>query len=192
MAAVPADEESSVKALCLVAHPDDCALFGYQFIDDHADWDWQIWYLTHAMDSDRVQELRKFWKLRGVSVAAAGFIDDWDHVNRGELGFDPAHARTLITGACEDLDLLLTHNAVGEYGHPHHLFINSVVQDIAVPKVYFGTWPDHANHIIKLDSAPYSSDELPLHKNIVDGFDLTSWKYLITPAAENLVKYGND
>jgi LmbE family N-acetylglucosaminyl deacetylase len=178
-----------VKALCLVAHPDDCVLFGYQFIVDHSDWDWHVWYLTYTDDSDRVQELRKFWKLRGVSVSAGGFIDDWDHVSSGELGFDAAQASACVLSASRDFDLLLSHNAVGEYGHPHHLFIHDAVKDLEIPKVYFGTWPDQANHLIVLETAPYSSGELPLHKNVIDDFDLTNWKYLITPESENLVNY---
>ena len=178
--------------MCLVAHPDDCAIFGYQFIADRSDWQWEVWYLTYALDSDRVQEMQEFWNRRNIKVCAGGFIDSWDHVSRGELGFDSSHARVLIQAACEGFDLLLTHNAVGEYGHPHHLFIHDVANQISTPKVYFGTWPDHTNHMIKLDAAPYSTDELPIHKSVIDGFDLTSWKYLITPEAKNLVQYGNE
>ena len=181
-----------MKALCLVAHPDDCVLFGYKFITDHPHWDWHIWYLTYTSDSDRVEEMRKFWNKRNVKVCSGGFVDDWKHVSVGQLGFDKDHAKTCITGASNGYDILLSHNAVGEYKHPHHLFIHEVVKNISIPKVYFGTFPHHCNHIIKTETVAFNSDELPIHKSVIDDFDLTSWKYLITPEAENLVNYTHE
>lgn len=181
-----------MKAICLVAHPDDCAIFGYQFISEHADWDWSVWYLTYTLDSDRLKELKSFWNSRGVSVGAGCFIDSWDHVSRGELGFDAAHAKTLIGGACEGFDLILTHNHKGEYGHPHHLFIHDAVQQMAVPKVYFGSGIDTHNWSRKLLDPAFDSNELPLHKSVIDEFDLTNWRYLITPEAGDVLEYEHE
>lgn len=178
-----------MRALCLVAHPDDCALFGYKFITDHNDWDWQIWYLTYHDHSERVEELRQFWDKRAIPVSAGGFPDQWEHVSKGEIGFDRSEAEQAIKSTTRDHDVLLTHNAAGEYGHPHHLFIHDIVKDLDVPKIYFGTFPEHCNLVLKTDDPLFDSSELPMHKSVVDGFDLTSWKYLITPEAADIVKY---
>ena len=181
-----------MKAVCLVAHPDDCAIFGYQFIVDHADWDWSIWYLTYTLDSDRVQEMQQFWNRRHVKVAAGGFIDSWDHVSKGQLGFDAAHAGTLISGAVEGAGLILTHNHLGEYAHPHHLFIHAEAQRLSVPKVYFGRGIDDHNWSKQLSEPAFDSNELPLHKSVIDGFDLRDWRYLITPEAGDVLEYEHE
>lgn len=181
-----------MRALCLVAHPDDCAIFGYQFIMDHRDWDWHICYLTYKPDHRRSREMAAFWNARGIETQHLGVPDRWEFVKDGLLGFDPSDISSHLVDVCYGYDLLLTHNVVGEYKHPHHLFIHETVKHLDIPKVYFGTWPDHANRVIQIDAAPFSTDELPIHKSVIDGFDLTNWKYFVTPEAENLVKYTHE
>lgn len=181
-----------MRAICLVAHPDDCAIFGYQFIADNPSWDWSVWYLTYTLDSDRVQELKKFWNSRGVSVGAGGFCDSWDRVGKGELGFDADHARTIMRGAIEGYDLILTHNSEGEYGHLHHRFIHDFVQQVSTPKVYFGNGSVQFNWNRLLELPPFDSNELPLHKSVIDGFDLKDWRYIITPEAGDVLEYEHE
>ena len=42
-----------IKALCVVAHPDDCVIFAKPFIDTHKQYDWNI---SHTYGAD-VQQL---------------------------------------------------------------------------------------------------------------------------------------
>lgn len=180
-----------MKALCFVAHPDDCAIFGYHFIDTYKQFDWHIEYLTYNQDHERAREVTEFWSKRNVTTGFCNFPDRWDDVKEGRLGFGDELAAQLIRSRSQGYDIILTHNSLGEYGHPHHLFINKVMQDINVPKVYFGTFPDVCNKLIQLDEPPFDYRELPIHADIVKGFDLTNWKYFITPEAEDLLQYIN-
>jgi LmbE family N-acetylglucosaminyl deacetylase len=48
-----------------------------------------------------------------------------------------AEALRVLRRAAEGYELVITHNEVGEYGHPHHRVVNKAVKDMAVSKVYF-------------------------------------------------------
>ena len=176
-----------MKAVCVVAHPDDCVLFAYQFIMDHKDWDWKICYLTYERSHPRSTEVAKFWQRRGISTMFAGLPDVWEYVEKDELGFDTEPAEKWIRAMCDDVDIILTHNHLGEYGHPHHKFINKVMGFIHAPKVYFGTYPEYYNQLTSTVKPPYDIDELPLHLDVIRNVDITSWKYFITPEAQSMV-----
>ena len=66
-----------MKALCLVAHPDDCVIFAYSFIHNHPEHEWTIGYLTYTAQDPRGQELSAFWKQRGIECVFLGFEDHW-------------------------------------------------------------------------------------------------------------------
>jgi len=42
-----------MKALCLVAHPDDCVIFAYSYIYNHPEMSWTICYLTYTEQAER-------------------------------------------------------------------------------------------------------------------------------------------
>jgi LmbE family N-acetylglucosaminyl deacetylase len=44
-----------MKALCLVAHPDDCVIFAYSYIYNHPEHNWTIGYLTYTAQIHAVQ-----------------------------------------------------------------------------------------------------------------------------------------
>ena len=176
-----------MKAVCLVAHPDDCAIFAYQFIMEHRDWDWTICYLTYQRTDPRGAEIADFWKRRGIPTMFAGLSDIWESVNKRELGFKSRDAEQWIRAVCDGADIILTHNEKGEYGHPHHIFIHKVTSFITIPKIYFGSYPDYCNQLISTVTPPYDPSELPLHEEVIRGFDLTKWKYYITAAAQKLL-----
>ena len=75
------------RALCLVAHPDDCLIFGFHYILSHCQYRWSIAYLILANDSPRVEEMRKYWGQHSV------------HVSSLELPHDPAPA-DVTRGRC--------------------------------------------------------------------------------------------
>jgi LmbE family N-acetylglucosaminyl deacetylase len=176
-----------MKAICMVAHPDDCVIFAYQFIMEHADWDWKICYLTYNRTDPRGAEVADFWERRNIQTMFAGLPDAWEYVERGEIGFDTEPAEKWIRAVCDGTDIILTHNKKGEYGHPHHIFINQVMKFIRIPKIYFGNYPEYYNQLIYTPTLPFDPSELPLHEEVIRGFDLKSWKYFITPEAQTLL-----
>ena len=174
-----------MKAIAVMAHPDDCALFGYYLIKDlgkHLDW--HICYLTHGDYDERYQEMKTFWESRGVSVSTLGFEYEWDDVVANKLTFNETEATTKVLEKVNDYDLIFTHNHLGDYGHVHHLFLNNVLKTTDKPKVYTGIFPDECNINHMYDTSPYIGDDLPLHKSVVDDWDVKSYKYFITPEAE--------
>jgi len=173
-----------MKALCLVAHPDDCVIFGYGFIKKYP-FEWTIAYLTHKTDDERSVEFQQFWSHRNIKTIHGEYKDDWNTVQRGELGFSEIDAAEFCKRIPNNFDLLLTHNHFGEYGHIHHKFINSCVKDLLIPKVYFGNFPQYYNEIIHTE--PYNVYELPLHKDVILGFDNSTFKYYITNEAKSLL-----
>ena len=127
-----------MKALVLVAHPDDCVIFASAYMDAHPDHEWTIVYLTHWRFHKRGREMSKYWKKRGIKTCYLGFKD-----HGRDLGLDGLHtwskieALRVLRRAAVGYDLILTHNEEGEYGHPHHRVVHNAVKDFPVSKVYF-------------------------------------------------------
>ena len=77
-----------------------------------------------------------------------------------EISFDRELATAKIETACAGSDLLVTHNHLGEYGHVYHVFVNSVVAEIDIPKVYFGYSDDNDNNLLILPKT-YGNLKIP-------------------------------
>lgn len=175
-----------MKAVCLVAHPDDCVIFAWPFIEAHAKFNWHIVYLTHCEWDPRAQEMRAYWSKRNIATTFLGYTDDWEHVKRGELGFDQAQAQRELIAVGNQFDLILTHHQDGDYGHLHHKFVNRVAREIDAPKVYFAS--DFNYNTEYTVQQPVNVDELPLHRSVVEGFqDRDTGRYIVTPTAESLL-----
>ena len=56
------------RALCMVAHPDDCLIFGYHYILSHRQYRWTIGYLILDDHSPRVEEMRGYWARHAIDV----------------------------------------------------------------------------------------------------------------------------
>ena len=76
--------ENAGRALLLVAHPDDCIIFGYPFLHDHPKFKWDIIYLTYFDKDDRAREVRSFWRKHNIDTYFLGNRDDYSYVERGE------------------------------------------------------------------------------------------------------------
>jgi LmbE family N-acetylglucosaminyl deacetylase len=157
-----------MKAMALVAHPDDCVIFAYSYMHNHPEYSWTVCYLTYTKLDDRGIEFDKFWNQRGIAVKFLGFDDWWDSIKNCPGAIDPDLARIAVQQAIHDQDLLLTHNSAGEYGHPHHVLVHECAQHHPRRVVF----ADPGTGTVKYQIGPgiYSLDELPLHKDIVLGF----------------------
>jgi LmbE family N-acetylglucosaminyl deacetylase len=127
-----------MKALVLVAHPDDCVIFASGYMDAHPEHEWSIVYLTCWRFHKRGREIARYWHKRGVKTKFLGFKD-----HGRDLGLNGLHtwpeikALKALHKAALGYDLILTHGAKGEYGHPHHAIVHKSVKDFNVSKVYF-------------------------------------------------------
>ena len=63
-----------MKAVCLVAHPDDCVIFGWPFIEAHPEFVWQNVYLTYNKQDPRAIEADNFWKTKNIPTTTRNSI----------------------------------------------------------------------------------------------------------------------
>jgi len=176
-----------MRAITVVAHPDDCVIFAWPFIEAHPEFSWTILYLTYTPWEPRAKEISAYWQQYNIPTIFLGFQDDWEYVKLGELGFDGKQASAEIAGIAKEYDLILTHFEDGDYGHVHHKFVNQSVQPIDKPKVYFASTFNY-NTEYKVQN-PVMTDQLPLHKSVIEEFqDRNIGRYIVTPTAESLLK----
>lgn len=159
-----------MKALCLVAHPDDCVIFGYSYMHNHPEYSWTICYLTYAEWDARGREFKKFWQQRGVSCVFLGYTDDYHDIENKKISFNTEQARREIGNIIKPYDLVLTHDELGDYGHIHHVFVHDSAKHH--PKLVTFARPGEGT-TYTVPSGTYSLDELPLHREIIQGFHTT-------------------
>ena len=148
-----------MKALVLVAHPDDCVIFASAYMDAHPEHEWAITYLTHWRFHKRGREMTRYWRKRGIKTRYLGFKD-----HGRDLGLNGLHtwsekeALRVMGRSVKGYELILTHGEEGEYGHPHHRVVHKAVNDLPIAKVYFSL--DTSDLALPLNIA---MDELPRH-----------------------------
>jgi len=153
----------------MVAHPDDCVIFGWSFMYNHAHLPWTVGYLTYDAESDRGQELARFWHRRGVSTVFLGYVDDYHDLETGVCSFDTVAAGCSIRDLVTDYDLILTHDPQGDYGHLHHRFVYHSVAAVHDRIITFApTTGPGARY--EIPGPAYDSEELPLHRSVIQGF----------------------
>jgi CDP-glycerol glycerophosphotransferase (TagB/SpsB family) len=180
-----------MRALALVAHPDDCVIFAWPFIEAHPEFVWTILYMTYTQSSSRGTELNNYWKKRNIPTVFLGFNDDWEFVKNGELGFNAEQANREMVNIGNQYDLILTHFEDGDYGHIHHKFVNTAAKQIDKPKVYFASTFNYNTQYVVQESVAVG--ELPIHKEVIEQFqDRDIGRYIITPEAELLLKNKNE
>jgi LmbE family N-acetylglucosaminyl deacetylase len=157
-----------MKALVLVAHPDDCVIFASAYMDAHPEYEWDIVYLTHHWWEKRAREMTRYWRRRGIKTKFLGFKDhgrDLGSLTLKTWAEDSA-IKTLRKIAIK-YDFILTHGEEGEYGHPHHCVIHKAVKDFNVSKVYFSldesdlAYPTN----IALKELPRHAESILIHAN---------------------------
>jgi hypothetical protein len=158
-----------MKAVAVVAHPDDCVIFAYGFIHHYAKFDWTIVYLTYTDQHARAQEIKAFWQRRGIKTKFLGYSDNYRDLETQTISFDTQSAARDILISTSDSDLILTHNHLGEYGHLHHKFVHQTIADHHDRVVYFSS-NNQGNIKYEVPAGSYSLDELPLHRAVVGSF----------------------
>lgn len=157
-----------MKAMAMVAHPDDCVIFAYSFMHNHPEYSWTVCYLTYTESDSRGKEFAEFWRRRNVAVKFLGYQDNWHDIENNKISFDEQSARQDIQRIIADQDLVLTHDQNGDYGHIHHKFVNNCTHGHACRVTFAGPGKGTVKYSVK--PGTYSLDELPLHKNVIAGF----------------------
>lgn len=151
----------------MVAHPDDCIIFAYSYIYNHADMDWTIVYLTYTENDVRGRELAEFWGRRDIPCQFLGYVDDYRDIENNRISFNEQAARGQIREHCDRYDVVLSHDEHGDYGHIHHKFVHDCVKHHG-RLITFARLGEGVEYSVPRDA--YSLDELPHHKEVIRGF----------------------
>ena len=176
-----------MKAMAMVAHPDDCVIFGLGFINQYRHFDWTVCYLTYDVTDPRGCEMSKFWCRRDVQTKFLKYPDLYKDLELNQLSFDTVKAANDIELAIVDQDLVLTHNYDGEYEHPHHKFVYETVTARHNCVVYFAANGGDTTYCVPSDA--YSLDELPLHREVIAKihFEIHCNQYSISDLIRNML-----
>lgn len=175
-----------MNAVCLVAHPDDCVIFAWPFIEAHPGFKWTIVYLTHTPWHPRAKEATAFWNTKNINTVFLGYKDEWEYVKNGNLGFDAEQAERELTGIASEYDLILTHYEDGDYGHLHHKFVNTCANKTTVPKVYFASTFNYNTEYKAQESV--DTEQWPLHREVIEGFqNRNTGLYIVTNEAKEIL-----
>ena len=113
-----------IRALCIVAHPDDETIWMGGTILKHKDWDWTILSLCRENDVDRCPKFKKACKRYG----AKAIISDLDDENLKPLEISKIVEKIKSNLPRESYDYVFTHGENGEYGHLRHVEIHKAVK----------------------------------------------------------------
>ena len=152
-----------MKARVVVAHPDDCIIYASAYMNAHREYEWSIVYLTCHYGHKRAREISKYWSRRGVETTYLGFLDDAQDLREQKLiTWREEDAIEELQLAVGEVDLILTHNEFGEYGHPHHQVVHKAMQSVNIPKVYFSLNKEDIEYPMYVVLA-----ELPRHRESI-------------------------
>lgn len=158
-----------MNACVIVAHPDDCIIFAYSLMYQHPKLDWSICYLTYTEHTIRGRELKEFWNKRNIPTVFLGYVDDWHDIENKKISFDEEQARLDIQQVAQGQDIVVTHDANGDYGHIHHIFVHDVIVGCHSNVITFaGIGQGTTRYTIP--AGIYSLDEFPTHREVIEGF----------------------
>jgi LmbE family N-acetylglucosaminyl deacetylase len=114
-------------ALIAVAHPDDEAFFTGQLMLENPSWDWTVVTATYGPGDGRHEEFLEYADVVGFTPTTLG-LEDTGTIPSPEWyeSLESGMRRLLLKGTA--WDIVITHNRLGDYGHPHHIAVNQAVR----------------------------------------------------------------
>jgi LmbE family N-acetylglucosaminyl deacetylase len=114
------------EALIIVAHPDDETIWMGGTILRNKDWNWTIFSLCRATDSDRKPKFEKVCQIYN----ARAIISDLDDENLQPLNLNEIIERIKISLPKKSYDFVFSHGENGEYGHIRHIEVHGAVEQM--------------------------------------------------------------
>lgn len=125
-----------IRALVVVAHPDDETIWCGGTILSHPGWDWTILSLCRKDDADRAPRFRRACRQLGARCAISDLDDEEPERELDSLDEVKTRVRSMI-GSLKlgsRFDFVFTHGANGEYGHNRHVEVHRAVSEMIASK----------------------------------------------------------